>query len=904
MFISIILVGAPLLAVPIAHVAHAESPPNLFANSSVETEASSAAPVSWTSNAWGTNTAGFSYPATGRTGTRSVRVDITAYTDGDAKWFPNAVGVTAGSEYRFSDFYQSNVDTRVVVQYTTSAGTNTYEELAPAAASPSAWTEVSRTLTVPAGVTTATVFHLISSVGWLAIDDASLVLAVDPEPTPPPAPPIPPTPPTPTPTPPTPAPASPNLVPNSSVETVNPSIPTEPASWLTNKWGTNTAVFQHVDGDAKTGTRSVKVTLSGYANGDAKWYFSPINVTGSTQYNVSDQYKASVQSRVVAVTYDAANNPTYQEMAVLPLSMNDWQPFNASFTTPSNAVKGSIFHVIESNGFLQLDDMSLSTAAQSPPTTNLVMNPSVETAANSTTPQNWASNKWGTNTATFSYLSTGHTGTRSVHTNMTAFTNGDAKWYFNPVNVAAAKKYNYSHFYQASVPTSVVMQYTKADGSLAYETVATPAVSAGWSEVSFSFTTPANTTKVTIFHVIAAVGNLTVDDANLVLDAAAPSSNPIGNPSAEQAAVGNPNRPAQWATNEWGSNSASFQYITNDGHDGARSVRATISNYVSGDAKWLHDPVPVEPGSRYRFTGWYKTNTNPKAVVLFNMQDGSEFYVGLPNPLPPANAATVWQQYSDSFSVPQNAESATVFFMVDSNGYVQADDFKIEPYTPTGFTRPLVTLTFDDGHEENHSTALSILTSHGFKSTQCYATAFIEGVPDAPGYVMQFKNAGHEICSHSVTHPFLTQIPPTQLTHELQHSKQYLEGLIGESVPNFATPYGDYNAAVNTAIAANYQSHRTVDEGYNSKDNFNIYRLRVQNLLDVTSAAEFQGWLDQAEATNTWLILVYHRVTPSEPGPFDTLQSDFVQQMDLLDASDLTVKTWQAALNEILPQLP
>jgi peptidoglycan/xylan/chitin deacetylase (PgdA/CDA1 family) len=199
-----------------------------------------------------------------------------------------------------------------------------------------------------------------------------------------------------------------------------------------------------------------------------------------------------------------------------------------------------------------------------------------------------------------------------------------------------------------------------------------------------------------------------------------------------------------------------------------------------------------------------------------------------------------------------------------------------------------------------------VLNQYGFKTTQCFATSFIEGVADqATTNVLAFYNSGHEVCSHTVTHPQLTTLDEATLQYELQHSKQYLESVIGRSVPNFASPYGDYNEHVNDVIKGLYASHRTVDEGYNSKDNFDPYRLRVQNILVGTTAAQVQAWIAQAQADKTWLILVYHRVVDTArsaeagyetPGPFDSSLVDFQAQMAAVAQSGIAVKTYQDAL--------
>jgi peptidoglycan/xylan/chitin deacetylase (PgdA/CDA1 family) len=331
----------------------------------------------------------------------------------------------------------------------------------------------------------------------------------------------------------------------------------------------------------------------------------------------------------------------------------------------------------------------------------------------------------------------------------------------------------------------------------------------------------------------------------------------------------------------------------------------SVSNYTDGDAKWYFNPTTtLQKGKQYRFTTWYKSNVIPKAVAMFVKADGTEQYFGMPNPQPPANSATVWQKYTETFSVPQDAVSTSVFLFANQNGWVQTDDYSITDYTPTPFTRSLLSLTFDDGFEENVTNALPVLNQKGFKTTQCFASSFIENDPvQANTNVMAFFQSGHEICSHTVTHPFLTAQTPANLTYELQHSQQYLQSVIGQPVKNFASPYGDYNAAVNTEIKKYYRSHRTVDEGYNSKDNFDLYRVRVQNILSSTTAAQVNAWVQQAQTDKTWLVLVYHRVSDTDPGPFDSKIADFKAQMDAIQASGITIKTYDTALDELTAQL-
>lgn len=704
--------------------------------------------------------------------------------------------------------------------------------------------------------------------------------------------------------------AGPNLVANPSVETADPIDPTQPTGWLHSGWGTNTSKQTYVTGDARTGTKSLKTEMTAYTDGDAKWYFAPVDVEAGAVYKSSGFYKSTVSSEIVAAIEAADGNYSYQWLATVAASAS-WREYSAEIVAPAGAKKITIMHVFHQVGWLQTDDTYFGLADDGtgpvipPAGTNLIPNASMETIEG-TAPIGWNNNTWGSNTAKFTVETNGQNGSRSVKTTVSNYANGDAKWYFAPVDVQAGAEYTYTHYYKASAQTQIIAALVDASGNYTYRTLQTLPASNAWLPVNASFTTSPNTKKVTILHIVTSNGWLQIDNASLIQTVA--TTNPVPNPSLETVSGGGP---AGWQSGSWGNLKATFQHV-NEGHTGSKSVKVTISNYKDGDAKWLFNPTTsVVPGKQYRFTAWYKSNVAPKAVAMFTMSDGSTRYFGMPNPMTttqqssswwPFPSAPSWQKYTDTFTVPQGAVSASAFMFIDQNGWLQTDDYSLEAYQPVGFSRPLVTLTFDDGHEDNVTNALPLMEQYGIKSTQCYATDHVEGNAQNTAAVKLFFDKGHEICSHTVSHPFLTKVSASQLRQELQRSKSVLENITKQPVRNFASPYGDYNAAVINEIDNYYQSHRTVDEGYNSKDNFNIYRLRVQNLKNTTTLAEFQSWLDQARATNTWLILVYHRVA-NDAEQFDTYKTDFAQQLQALQASGLTIKTYQGALDEVRPQL-
>lgn len=105
--------------------------------------------LGWSKDSWGTNTPVFTYLTTGQDGVRSGKVQITAYTSGDAKWSFAHVPVAPGTTYQFSEYYQSDVTTELVIEYKNSSNVFSYVSLGnvPAAAG---WTAVSKSFTAPA----------------------------------------------------------------------------------------------------------------------------------------------------------------------------------------------------------------------------------------------------------------------------------------------------------------------------------------------------------------------------------------------------------------------------------------------------------------------------------------------------------------------------------------------------------------------------------------------------------------------------------------------------------------------------------------------------------------------------------------------------------------------------------
>ncbi|MBL8121899.1 polysaccharide deacetylase family protein [Candidatus Saccharibacteria bacterium] len=537
-------------------------------------------------------------------------------------------------------------------------------------------------------------------------------------------------------------------------------------------------------------------------------------------------------------------------------------------------------------------------------TTNLLANPSVESKTNTGIPNSWASNSWGTNTASLTTTSDAHSGTTALSTSLTARQDGDAKWMPDAVAITPGTTYTYTEFYKSTSSSEIDAAYTDASGKVQYVYIGSAAPATSWQQISFTFTAPTGMQSLRIMHILASVGSVTSDDFSLVANTPVtpPVASTIANPSFEESSDGT--SPAFWMRGNWGANSATFSYA-NDGHTGSRSGRIDMTSYVNGDAKWYFTPVTLAAGE-YTFNAWYKGTVQPQPVVVYTMNDGSIIYSGMAQPAK-ANATT-WQKYSAVLSVPSDVKNLSVFMMVAQVGWLAVDDYAMNAYAPTGFNQGIVSLTFDDGWQDVYTNGLPLLKKYGFKSTQYILTGSLN-TPDymTTSQVRAFQTQGSEIASHTVNHFDLTTLTASQLSSELTSSQSRLRRLYGNSVAtNFASPYGAYNATTVSAIKKYYGSHRSVDTGFNSKDNFNQYNIVVQNIEVTTTNAQVQAWVNKAKADRTWLVLVYHQVENDPATATDTYAvstANLDAHLAYIKSTGISVQTVQQALTTVKAQL-
>jgi peptidoglycan/xylan/chitin deacetylase (PgdA/CDA1 family) len=140
-----------------------------------------------------------------------------------------------------------------------------------------------------------------------------------------------------------------------------------------------------------------------------------------------------------------------------------------------------------------------------------------------------------------------------------------------------------------------------------------------------------------------------------------------------------------------------------------------------------------------------------------------------------------------------------------------------------------VALTFDDAYRNLFTKGLPVLQKTGVRALT-YVVASLIGKSNEWDHgtkarreplmdrvqLTEWLRAGHDIGSHSMTHPDLTSLSSEEARREIIDSKKLLEDLFGQRIRHFCYPYGQWNESIRDLVQeAGYQTATTVIPGFN-----------------------------------------------------------------------------------------
>lgn len=374
--------------------------------------------------------------------------------------------------------------------------------------------------------------------------------------------------------------------------------------------------------------------------------------------------------------------------------------------------------------------------------------------------------------------------------------------------------------------------------------------------------------------------------------------NIIPNPGAEIADISG--QPKDWMTDNWGSNTPKMTWESKDAFSGEKYLSVTVSNFVDGDAKWFFKAQNLKHDSWYEYSDYHRSDGRSRLIWSCTSPEGKRSFPAIWQ----SHKTKTWKKISARFYVSpaQNCQS-TLMHVVDRNGYLHTDHHQLIEVDPQPLKRPLVSITFDDIYASAVDIGAKELDKRGWKGS-FYVTGKFARYTDRPEYANEDKvkeliQTGHELGSHSSTHPFMSQLNTSDMIFQSQNNFNYLKTL-GQAPEGLAYPFGDFSEDVETEVKRFYKYARTSLIGLNDRT-ADPYRLRILPITNSTTTLELFNWIDDAERSSTWLILLFHDLSDIEDeNPYKTGVIQYRQVLDYLKTKE---KIAVLPVNEALKEL-
>lgn len=203
---------------------------------------------------------------------------------------------------------------------------------------------------------------------------------------------------------------------------------------------------------------------------------------------------------------------------------------------------------------------------------------------------------------------------------------------------------------------------------------------------------------------------------------------------------------------------------------------------------------------------------------------------------------------------------ATVLAMGASMIYAQ----NAEIATWSGFRKAAVSFTFDDGPQSDVDVALPMFEKYGYKATFNIVTNWANGGGNNGmlnwSGVQKLSDAGHEIASHSDSHPNGKPMPANEISSSKGTISQKIQqkyGVVTLAYPNCDTP-GDAQVLQNYVVGRICNGSWKGGSDIMGKDGPSNWAAVSALMTGNQGTSDFKGNMDKAVQQGGWVAFLTH----------------------------------------------
>lgn len=148
-----------------------------------------------------------------------------------------------------------------------------------------------------------------------------------------------------------------------------------------------------------------------------------------------------------------------------------------------------------------------------------------------------------------------------------------------------------------------------------------------------------------------------------------------------------------------------------------------------------------------------------------------------------------------------------------------------------GGTHKVLTMSYDDGKFADRK-LVSIFNKYGIKGTFNVNSGLIDDGLRIPSSEWKELYKGHEVATHTVTHPTIDRCPNAEIIKEYLDDKIYIESVMGYPIRGHAYPNGSYSKRVEDIMSSlGIKYGRIVGDYY--AEEFNVRDAKSECKVDV-----------------------------------------------------------------------